>query len=120
MQVVQHQDGSIALETVLVLPLLALVLAAVLGTTSVVADQLAATRAARAGARAVALTGDPARAVDLASATTAGARATVSIRGGVATVTVVVTDQVLGVGYVVDATAVAPLEPVTGRAAGWR
>lgn len=114
----QHQDGSVALETVLVLPLLALVLVAVLGTTSVVVDQLAAARAARAGARTVALTGEPASAVSLTSSTTAGARTTVSIRGGVASVTVVVTGDVLGVGYAVDATAVAPLEPVTGRTAG--
>lgn len=120
MQAEQRQGGSVALETVLALPLLALVLTAVLGTTSVVVDQLAATRAARAAARTVALTGDPGRATSVASATTPGARATVSVRGGVATVTVVVADEVLGVGYAVDATAVAPLEPAAGRTAGRR
>lgn len=110
-----RQEGAIALETALVLPLVALVVAAVLGTTSLVADQLSVTRAARASARAVALTGDPARASAVAGATAPGARVTVSVRGGVATVTVVVADDLLGVGYRVDATAVAPLEPAVGR-----
>lgn len=113
----QREDGSVALETVLALPLVALVLAAVLGTTAVVVDQLAATRAARAGARAVALTGDPTQASTLAAATVAGARATVNVRGGVVHVTVVVADDLFGVGYRVDATAAAPLEPAAGRPA---
>lgn len=115
MAAAQHQDGSVALEAALVLPLLALVLTAVLGTTSVVVDQLAAARAARAAARTVALTGDPGRATTLATATAAGSRATVSVRDGVAQVTVVVPGDILGVTYAVDATAVAPLEPITRR-----
>ena len=111
----RRQDGSIALEAVLVLPLVALVLAAVLSTTTVVADQLAAARAARAAARTVALTGDPSRATTTARATTSDARTTVRLRGGVVHVTVAVVDDLFGVDYRVEATAVAPLEPGAGR-----
>lgn len=116
----QRQEGAVALEAALVLPLVALVVAAVLGTTSVVGDQLAASRAARAAARAVALSADPARATVVAASTAPGARATVDLRGGAASVTVVVTGDLLGVGYRVDATAVAPLEPAAGRRARQR
>ena len=109
----QRQDGSIALEAVLALPLVALVLAAVLGTTTVVVDQLAATRAARAAARTVAVTGDPDRARAVVAATAPTAEATVILRGGVARVTVLLTGELVGVDYAVDATAAAPLEPAT-------
>lgn len=111
----QRQDGSVALETVLALPLVVLVLAAVLGTTVVVSDQLAATRAARAAARTVALTGEPGRAAGVARGTAPGATTTVEVHGGVATVTVRLAADLLGVAYAVDATAAAPLEPAAGR-----
>ncbi len=106
-----------ALETVLALPLLVLVVAGVLGTTTVVTDQLAATRAARSAARTVALTGDPGRATSVAGNAAPGATTTTEVRGGVATVTVRITDDLLGVAYTVEATAAAPLEPAAGRRA---
>ena len=115
----QHQDGSVALEAVLTLPLVVLVLAAVLGTTTVVSDQLAATRAARGAARTVALTGDPGRATSVARGVAPGATTTVRVHGGVATVTVRIAADLLGVAYAVDATAAAPLEPAAGRQV-WR
>ena len=103
------QTGSVALEAVLVAPLVALLATAVLGLTGVVADQLVAERAARAGARAVALTGG-------AGGVTAGlpahARLTVTRSGRIATVRVTIPGDVVGLPYIASATASAPLEPV--------
>lgn len=106
-----------ALEAALALPLVGLVLAAVLGTTTVVVDQLVVTRAARAAARAVAVSGDRSAAATVVASTTPTARATVRVRRGLATVTVTLVDDVMGVAYGVDATAVAPLEPAVTRPA---
>lgn len=111
----QQQDGSIALEAVLALPLVVVVLAAVLGTTTVIGDQLAATRAARAAARTVALTGETGLAAGVARGTAPGATTAVEVHGGTVTVTVRIAADLLGVGYAVDATAAAPLEPAAGR-----
>lgn len=103
--------GAVALEALLALPLLALLLVAILGSTAVVVDQLAATRAARAAARTVAVTGDRAAAATVAAATSPGAHAEVRLQRGIVTVEVRLDGNLLGVGYTVDATAVAPLEP---------
>lgn len=107
------ERGAVTLEAVLVLPLVALVLAAVLSTTTVVVDQLAATRAASAAARTVALTGDIGRAAGVVEATSPGAAVTARVRHGVAVVTVRIAGDLLGVDYAVEAAATAPLEPIT-------
>ena len=109
------EEGVVALETVLVLPLVAVVVAVVLATGTVVADHLAVGRAARAAARTVALTGEVASAVAVARSVHPGAVATVSVRGGVVHVTVRIRGDMIGVGYDVDASAAAPLEPALHR-----
>lgn len=100
-----------ALEAGLALPVVALLLAALLAVTAVVADQLAVARAARAAARTMAVTGRHAPAVEAARMVVPSARVQVGVRGGVAAVTVVLDDSVLGVRYAVDARSTAPLEP---------
>ena len=104
-------DGVVALETLLVLPLVVAVLAVVLATGTVVTDHLAVARAARAVARTVALTGEVGSAAAVARSVHPDAVATVTVRGGVAHVTVRVRASLAGVGYDVDASAAAPLEP---------
>ncbi len=106
-------EGAVALEVALSLPLVAVILAGLLSTTTVVVDQLEATRAARAAARTVALTGDVGRAATVAGATSPSAIATTRIDRGVAVVTVRVPGDLAGLGYTVEATATAPLEPIT-------
>lgn len=103
------EDGSVALETVLVLPLVALLLVGVLGSTAVVTEQLVVTRAARSAARAVAISGDTRQAHDVAG--DAG-RVAVQVHGGVVTVRVTAATGLLGVEHTVRAVATAPLEPV--------
>ncbi len=105
------EAGAVALETVLVLPLVVLLVGAVLATTTVVADHVAVVRAARAAARTVALTGEVAAASYVARGVHPGAVTSVAVRGGVVHVEVVVSGAVAGVPYTVDASAVAPLEP---------
>lgn len=107
-----NDDGAVALEVVLVVPLVALLVLAVLGTTAVVTDQLAATRAARAAARAVALSGELGRADAAAAAVDPSAVVTARLRRGVVEVQVRLTGDVLGLDYAVDAAASAALEPV--------
>lgn len=109
------ESGAVALETMLVLPLVVLLLGGVLASSSVVVDQLAVTRAARAAARTVSLTGDTAAARAAAGQVWPGVVVGVRVRQGVASVTVTRRSSLLGVPYEVDATAVAPLEPVVGR-----
>ena len=109
------QEGAVALESVLVLPLVVLLAAAVLATSSVVVDHLTATRAARAAARTVALTGEPGTAATVVGSMQPGATTTVSVQRGVAHVTVRLRVVIVGVPYAVDATAAAPLEPGAGR-----
>lgn len=104
-----------ALESVLVLPLVVLLVGAVLATTTVVTEHLAATRAARAAVRTVALTGESAAAARVARAVHPRASTSVQVRGGVAHVTVQLRGALVGVPYVVDATAAAPLEPAAAR-----
>lgn len=110
------ERGAVSLEVLLVLPLVVLVLAALVGLTAVIGDELAVTQAARAGARAAALSGDVGEARRVAGAVVPDARVGVSLRGGVVTVQVERRSGWLGRGLVVDATATAPLEPVTRRA----
>lgn len=107
-----------ALESLLVLPLVVLVVAGVLATSTVVVDQLAVARAARAAARSVALTGEQGTASQIVHAVRPGAVASVRVQGGVAHVTVVLRGAVAGVPYSVDATASAPLEPAASVAGG--
>lgn len=102
-----------ALEAVLVLPLVALLVGAVLATTTVVVEHLAVARAARAAARTVALTGEVDAATRVARSVHPGAVTTVRVRGGVAHVAVVVRGDIIGIPYAVDTSAAAPLEPVT-------
>lgn len=107
--------GAVALEALLVLPLVVLVVAAVLATTTVAADQLAVARAARAAARSVALTGEAGTARAVVQAVRPGAATAVRTRGGAAQVTVTAGGRIAGVPYTVDARAAAPLEPATVR-----
>lgn len=109
----RSQGGAVALEAVLLLPLVVLLVAAVLGTTTVVVEHLAVARAARAAARTVALTGEPGAAARVAQGVRPGAVTTVRLRGGVVHVDVAVRGGIAGVPYTAEATAVAPLEPVT-------
>lgn len=97
-----------ALEGLLVLPLVALLLVGVLGTTAVVTEQLAVTQAARSAARAVSVSGDPRVATEVAGG---AGRVAVQVHGGVATVRVSATAELLGVRHTVSAVAAAPLEP---------
>lgn len=105
--------GVVALESLLVLPLVALLVAVVLATTTVAGDHLAVARAARAAARSVALTGEAGAARAVVQAVHPRATATVTVRRGVVHVTVVTRGRLVGVPYTVDAAASAPLEPVT-------
>ncbi len=100
-----------ALEALLVLPVVVVLVAAVLGTSGVVADQLTVARAARAAARSVAVTGDVGAAAQVVQAVHPTASASVRVRRGRVEVTVTVSDELAGVAYAVDATSVAPLEP---------
>lgn len=104
-------DGSVALEVALVTPVLAVLLVGVLGLASVVIDQLVAERAARAIARAAAVSGHVGGMVE---ALPAGA--TVRSTRGSATVTVevAISGDVVGVPYTVTAVAKAPREPALG------
>ena len=111
----RDESGAVALEAMLVLPLVVVLLGAVVASSSVVVDQLAVTRAARAAARAVSLTGDTAAARSVAGQVRPGAVVGVQVRRGVVGVTVTGRSSLLGVAYEVDATAVAPLEPVVDR-----
>ena len=102
-----------ALESLLVLPLVLLVVAAVLATTTVAGDQLAVARAARAGARSVALTGEVGAARPVVQAVRPQATVEVRTHLGTARVTVTARGRLVGIPYEVHATAAAPLEPVT-------
>ena len=109
------EHGVVALETLLVLPVLVTVVLVVLLTGTVVADHLAVGRAARAAARTVALTGEVAGAAAVARSVHPDAAATVVVRGGIAHVTVRLRGDVAGVHYDVETSAAAPLEPVARR-----
>lgn len=105
------EAGAVALETVLVLPVVALLLVAVLGSLGLVSTQLTVTQAARAGARAVALSGDPAAGRAAVTGAVPGAAVTVEVRDRVAHVEVVRRTRLLRVVHELRATAAAPLEP---------
>lgn len=98
--------GSVALETALVLPLIALLVTAVTALGRVATDQLVAERLARSTARTVAVTGATAT-----SGVPVGT--TVDVRRGAGLVTVQVTTRrsLLGLEHQVHATATAALEP---------
>lgn len=113
---VRPESGAVALESVLLLPVVLLLVGAVLATTGVVVDHLAVARAARAAARSVALTGEVGTAASVARAVHPSAVATVRVVRGVAHVEVRVDGAVVGRPYAVDATAAAPLEPGAVRA----
>ena len=106
-----RDGGSIALEAVLVLPVAALVVVALLGAVVPVVDAVALDAAARAAARAVALDGDLGRAGPTVAARVAGAVVETRVDGGLVVVRVHRVRDVLGVPVVVDGRAVAPLEP---------
>ncbi len=91
------------------LPLVALLLVALLGVVGLLSAQLSLEQAARAGARAVAVTGDRA-AASAAAGPLAGATR-VRITAGVAKVTVSVERRWLGLRVPMQAEASAPLEP---------
>jgi Flp pilus assembly protein TadG len=101
----------VALETALVLPVVVLLLVGVLGLLGVVQAQLEVEQAARAGARAAAVTGNRADGLLVAGATSKASSVTVVVRGARVTVEVVAQRDVLGVPVWLSATAVAPLEP---------
>ena len=64
----QGQGGSLSLESVLVLPVLALLTLGLLGTVTILRDVLVLHEAARVGARAAATTDDNARVESVARA----------------------------------------------------
>ena len=107
------EAGVVALESLLVLPLVAMLVAVVLATTTVAADHLSVARAARAAARSVALTGEAGTARTVVQAVHPRASVAVTIRRGVVHVTVATRSRLVGVPFRVDAAASAPLEPVT-------
>jgi Flp pilus assembly protein TadG len=108
---VAGESGVVALETALVLPVVVLLLVGVLGLLGVVQAQLEVEQAARAGARAAAVTGNRADGLQVAGATSNASSVTVVVRGARVTVKVVAQRDVLGVPVWLSATAVAPLEP---------
>jgi Flp pilus assembly protein TadG len=108
---VAGERGVVALETALVLPVVVLLLVGVLGLLGVVQAQLEVEQAARAGARAAAVTGNRADGLLVAGATSNASSVTVVVRGARVTVEVVAQRDVLGVPVWLSATAVAPLEP---------
>jgi hypothetical protein len=99
---------------VLVLPAVVLLLVAVLSLLAPLADVLAVEVAARAAARTVALSGDPAGGAATVEARVPGAQVEVVVADGVAVVTVVRERRVLGRTTVATGTARAPLEPAAG------
>lgn len=101
--------GTVALETALVTPVVALLVSGVLGLTAVVVDQLAVERAARTTVRTVALTGGRG---GLAQAVPAGTDVAVDRRGRDVTVVVTRRGSVLGLDYLVEGRATTTLEPI--------
>ena len=108
---VAGEGGAAALETVLVLPVVALLLVALLGSLGLIGAQLSVTQAARAAARAVALSGQASSAHTTVARAVPDALVRVDVRGRVARVEVVRRATLLGVAQELRATAVAPLEP---------
>lgn len=108
------EGGIVALELALVAPALALLALAVLGVLGPVTDQLAVEEAARAAARAVAVTGDRAAAAEAVAAAAPGATVEVDADGGVVAVEVTLVRDVLGVAVASTGRAAAACEPVAG------
>jgi hypothetical protein len=102
------EEGAVALETALVAPVVALLVAGVLGLTAVVVDQLTVERVARTVARSVAVSGTQ---VGTDVALPPGTTLTVSRRGRTATVVVSASGRILGIGYTVEGRATTALEP---------
>lgn len=105
------ERGVVALEVALVAPLVALLVVAVLAVLGPVGDVLAVEQAARAAARAVALTGAPADGTAAAHAVLPGARVVVDLDADVVLVQVTHVRDVLGRSVPTSGTAVAALEP---------
>lgn len=105
------EAGVVALEVALVAPLVALLVVAVLAVLGPVGDVLAVEEAARAAARTVALTGQPAEGVTAAHAVVPGAQVVVDLDAGVVLVEVTHVRDVLGRSVPTTGTAVAALEP---------
>jgi len=105
------QGGVVALEVALVAPLVALLVVAVLAVLGPVGDVLAVEEAARAGARAVALTGDPAAGTAAAHAVLPGAQVVVDLDAEVVLVEVTHVRDLLGRSVATSGRAVAALEP---------
>jgi hypothetical protein len=115
-----RERGSLSLESVLVLPVLALLVVGVLEVATVVRDVLVVHEAARAGARAAA-TSTGTAAVERAAREAAPELEVVVLvdpvtrrDGDVVRVTILSRRQVLGVPTTVRASAVARVEPAVG------
>lgn len=121
MNVSARQEGAVSLEAALLLPFVALIALAVLQTAGVARDLLLVHEAARAGARAAATTlgsGPPTEAAERAAD---GRPVVVRIDpgprapGSIVTVQVELPGRFGPLAYVVEASAVAEVEPAASR-----
>jgi hypothetical protein len=118
------QAGALTLETVLVLPVLALLVTGLLGAVGIVRDVLVLHEAARAGVRTAATTSDPAPVVQAAREAApelpdlhVTVTPTVRRDGDLARVEVRVERSLGPVTHRLRASAVARVEPAVGGAA---
>lgn len=105
------QRGSLAVEALLVLPVVAVLTVGLLGLLVPVTDALLLDATARSAVRAVSLEGSDAAAGRVVAELSPGAAASVERRAGLVVVTVTRTRTLLGRPSVTTARAVAPLEP---------